>query len=154
MRFKVEPLSGIGPARLGVPRDELRAAMNAVSETFRKVEGDRWETDAYFGGGFQVFYGGHEPRVEFIELSRSGGMVALFEGLDVFGTPAAELIARLDRRCPYDRNDPEIGYSYIFRDWELALWRPVVPEGPGDDEGRYFSTIGVGVRGYFDDEAR
>lgn len=153
MRFDVEPLLGIGQARLGMSRDELRAAMKAVPITFQKGEGDRWGTDAFFENGFQVFYAGDEPRVEYIELSRHAGLSPFFDGIDVFATPAAELVMRLDQKCRYDRDDWELGYSYVFRNWELALWRPVVPEGPNDGEGRYFSTIGVGVRGYFEKQA-
>ena len=147
MRFEVEPLLGVGPARLGMHREELRAAMKTVPQSFRK--GDRWETDAFFGGGFQVFYGGDEPRVDYIELSHKAGLEPFLYGIDIFATPASELIMRLDQKCRYDRNDPELGSSYTFLDWELSLWRHTIPDDPADDEGRCFSTIGVGARGYF-----
>jgi hypothetical protein len=148
MRFEVEPLSGVGPARLGVHRDQLRAAMKAVPIPHLKDEDDRWETDAFFESAFQVFYGGDEPLVEFIELHEDDDIRTFIEGIDVFATPAGELVMRLDQKCRYDRGTDE--FCYIFHDWELALWRPTVPESPDDEDGRHFATIGVGIRGYFD----
>jgi hypothetical protein len=38
---------------------------------------------------------------------------------------------------------------YVFLALDLALWRPTLPEGTHDPEGRTFNTVGVGVRGYF-----
>jgi hypothetical protein len=147
MRFEVGPLLGVGPARLGAHRDELRAAMKAVPNPIRKGD-SAWETDAFFESAFQVFYAGDEPRVEFIELHQDDDIRPFIDGIDVFATPAAELVMRLDQKSRYDRGTDE--YCYIFHDWELALWRPVVPADPDDEDGRYFSTIAIGVRGYFD----
>jgi hypothetical protein len=148
MRFDVEPLVGVGPARLGAHRDEVRAAMKEAPESFRKGDGDRWGTDGFFESAFTVFYGGEEPRVEFIELHRDENVRPFVEGIDVFATPAAELVLRLDQKCRYDRGGD--GCTYIFHDWELALWRPFAPSDPDDEDGRYFSTVAIGVRGYFD----
>ena len=72
-----------------------------------------------------------------------------YRGTDVFAQPAARLVELVAQDGPYDPDDPELGYSYIFPHLELALWRPVLPEGEEDPEGRYFSTIGVGRPGYF-----
>jgi len=80
-------------------------------------------------------------------LVADGGR-AFIDGIDVFAIPASELVMRLDQKCRYDRGTDE--YSYIFHDWELALWRPAVPSTPDDEEGRYFSTISIGIRGYFE----
>jgi hypothetical protein len=149
MRFEIVPLIGVGPARFGVPRDELRAAMKVAPTPFRKTSNDRWETDAFFDSAFQVFYGGDEPRVEYVELSRDSALIPFIDGMDIFATPATDLVARIERQASFDRNDPELGYSYVFPALELALWRPAIPASDGSGDGRFFSTVGVGVRGYF-----
>jgi hypothetical protein len=69
---------------------------------------------------------------------------------------AMRLPSRSFRKGKSSQHDPkwrEIPYSYIFRSLQLSLWRPVLPSSPSDAEGRYFSTIGIGVRGYYDDVA-
>jgi hypothetical protein len=145
--YVVNPGVGVGPVRLGMHRDEVRAAMGQEPERFLKAGTSRYETDAYHDSAFQVFYEGDEPRVEFIELSGHGGFVAFYRGKDVFGTEASDLVEFIARDAPVDDRDPEFGYSFVFPSLELSLWRPVLPED--DPDGEFFSTIGVGVEGYF-----
>ena len=76
-------------------------------------------------------------------------MHVIVRGLDVFSRPADEVVAHISKEVAPDPHDPEYGYSYIFPAWELALWRPTIPAHASDDDGRYFSTIGIGVTGYF-----
>jgi hypothetical protein len=111
------------------------------------------DTDAFFNSGFQVYYKGDASTVEFIELARDSGFKALYGGVDVFASQAEELVERIAQDSPFDPEDPFIGYSYIFPDLELSLWRPVVPASPDDDEGQHFSWIGIGVRGYYSTQA-
>ena len=59
---------------------------------------------------------------------------------------------KLTQKSNFDQYDPELGYSYVVHEWELALWRPVVPENGDDNDGRYFSIIGIGRHGYFSEE--
>ena len=49
----------------------------------------------------------------------------------------------------FDADDPELGHSYVCPALDLSLWRPVVPEGPADDEGLTFRSVGVGRLGYY-----
>jgi len=118
---------------------------------FRKAPGSQHETDAFHGSGFQVFYAGAEPIVEYIGLSRGSSIRALYRGVDLFELPAHEVVTRISFYAPFDPNDDELGYSYIFPVLDLSLWRPTLPESPGDEDGRQFSTIGVGTRGYFNE---
>ena len=148
MRFEVQPLVGVLPVRLGMSRGEVRAAMNVPPDEYRKGADDRHTTDA-FHGGFHVFYAGEQPSVEYIELSRDSGFDAVFDGVKVFDVPADDLVSQLTRLTAFDPTDPELGYSFVFPKWELALWRPVTLA----EEGRYFSTVGIGVRGYFSRDA-
>jgi hypothetical protein len=117
---------------------------------FRKGTASKYETDAFHQNAFQVFYGGDQPTVEYIELSRGSVIRALYQDLDVFATPADEVVASVSRDSAFDATDPEIPYSYLFHGLQLSLWRPVIPESDTDTEVRYFSTIGIGKRGYYD----
>src|SRR4051812_12428112 len=70
--YTIESLVGISPVRLGMSREEARLAMSEPPRSFRKTPESRYETDAYYQNAFQVFYGGDQPSVDFIELS--GGL--------------------------------------------------------------------------------
>ena len=148
MRFDVIPLVGVGPVLLGMRREEVRAAMRAPPKEFRKSSGSVHTTDAFHSSAFQVFYSGVVPVVEFIELSRGSEIEAVFNGIELFTTPADELVSKISLRTAFDPSDPELGYSYVFPELQLAFWRPHVPD---DDEldGHFFSTVGIGVPGYF-----
>jgi hypothetical protein len=151
--YVVTPLVGVGPVRLGMAREAVLQAMQQPPRSFRKRKTSLHLTDAFHGAGFQVFYAGEEPHVEYIELSRDTGLRALFHEVDVFTVPAEEVAETISRLAPYDPKWPEFPYAYIFRSLQLSLWRPTLPSSPSDEEGRYFSTIGIGVNGYYDDVA-
>jgi hypothetical protein len=148
--YTIQPFIGVGPVRLGMSRDEVRRVMSEPAKSFRKVRTSHHETDAFHQSAFQVFYGGDHPTVEYIELSRDSVVRALYRDLDVFATPADEVIAHISRNSEFDQSDPEIPYTYLFRGLQLSLWRPTIPESDMDTDGRYFSTIGIGKRGYYD----
>jgi hypothetical protein len=150
-KYLVEPLIGVGPVLLGMSRDEVRRVMSEPSEPFRKVMTSQHEIDSFHQCGFQVSYCGDQPTVEFIELSRDSGFCARYRDLDVFSMPADDVVAYIALDAAFDETDWEIPYSYIFRELQLALWRPLVPKSDTDTEGRYFMTIGVGRAGYYDE---
>ncbi len=148
--FTLRPFVGVGPIRFGMFRDEVRRALPEPPRSFRKTPKSRHETDALFQNAFQIFYGGDPPVVELIELSRGSAVRAFYRDLDVFATPADEVVAFISQDAAYDAKDREIPYSYIFRGLQLSLWRPTIPESAGDTDGRFFSTVGIGRRGYYD----
>jgi hypothetical protein len=149
--YVVMPLVGVGPVRLGMAREAVLEAMQLPTRSFRKRKSSPHVTDAFHDAGFQVFYAGEKPQVEYIELSRGAGLRALLYELDVFAVPAEEVAETISRQAPYDPKWREFPYAYLFRSLQLSLWRPVLPSSPSDAEGRYFSTIGIGVKGYYDD---
>jgi hypothetical protein len=130
-------------------REEVRRAMSSPCESFCKGPHARHVTDAFHDSAFQVFYGGETPTVEFIELSGPSGIRAVYNGISVFETPADVVVASLSEIAPYDQDHPELGYTYIFPDLDLSLWRPVLPESPDDSDWRVFRAIGIGVKGYY-----
>jgi hypothetical protein len=149
--YEAIPRVGVGPVKLGMTREEVRRVMPGPCDSFLKGLNPEHETDAFHDSGFQVFYGGEGPVAEYIELSREAGFRVLYRGLDVFATPADQVLSHVSGDAASDPNDPELGYAYIFPDLDLSLWRPVLPERPEDPEGREFSTIGIGVAGCYAD---
>jgi hypothetical protein len=149
--YEVIPHVGVGPVRLGMPRAQVRLAMTRPPNSFKKGASAVHATDAFHDGAFQVFYRGPEPTVEFIELSSGLGVRALYQGVSVFETTADEVAARIMQEARFWAEDPELGYSYIFPDLELGLWRPSLPESPQAEEVRSFASVGIGIRGYYTD---
>ncbi|WP_257998600.1 hypothetical protein [Xanthomonas arboricola] len=145
--IEIFPLAGAGFVKLGMSRAEVHAVMGVPSTSFKKVPTSLHPTDAWLHNGFQVFYGGIEPSVEFIELSSSSGFEVLCLGQYVFSTPASKLVEQFQAVTSFDPFDKELGYSYIFPAIELAMWRPDMEE----PQGKYFSTVGIGCVGYFSD---
>jgi hypothetical protein len=146
--YEVVPHVGIGPVRLGMTRAESRAAIGVEARAFMKDQADTVPTEAFHDASFQVFYDASE-RVEYIELSKSPEIEPIVFGEKVLQLRAEDAVGLVERHVAYDDSNPELGYSYVFPALELALWRPVVPESEDDEEGRTFSTVGVGVSGYF-----
>jgi hypothetical protein len=147
-QYEVIPHVGVGPVRLGMSREEVRRLMPGEPSCFRTWPYTGPEADTWHDGGFQVHYAGEPPAVAYILLCRGLGVRALYRGLSVFDADAAEVVRLLSREASFDDRDPELGYTYVFPALELSVWRPVVPGPPGDEDGRHFSSIGIGVRGY------
>ena len=151
--YVIEPLGGVGPVRLGMARDEARRVMPTPAQRFRKTPLSEHETDAFHQKAFQVFYSGPCPAVEFIEVSRCRHLEVRFHDLSVFDTPADELLSLLARFHALTSDASDGLCSVIFPDIETSLWRPYVQDCPEEENGRYFSTIGIGTRGYYTKEA-
>jgi len=145
MRVDVVPLVGIGPIRLGMTRDQVRAAVDMPPLSFRKGA----EVDAFYNNALQVFYAADCPMAEFVEVSLGSELEPWLDGLDLSRVPADEVVASLSKAATVDDRDPELGLSYVFPALGISLWRRTLPESAADLEGRYFDTVGVGAAGYF-----
>ena len=146
----IQPLVGVGPVRFGMSPEEVRRVLLEPPQSFRKTPTSRYKTDGFFQNAFQVFYGGDRPTVEFIELSGGSAVRPFYRDLNVLATPADEVVAFISRHAPFDTSDSEIPYSYTFCTLQLSLWRPIIPGSADDTIGRYFSTVGIGRKGYYD----
>lgn len=71
-------------------------------------------------------------------------------GLSLLGSPADEVVERLAAR--YAMRVEDSGQFVVLDDLLVALWRPYVPDGPHDMEGKYFESILVALPGYYDDK--
>ncbi|WP_246187945.1 sedoheptulokinase [Paenibacillus tengchongensis] len=141
--IRIQPGASIGPLILGLTRAELEAAAEAYPG-FYKAEFDE------------------DGRAVFIEIADPGeGYICRLPDCeaDLFHTKAEELIPLLDDLSPYDREDPELGYTYRFPDLGVTFWRPIalteadllteeylaLPPDILEDEKRqlYFESISV-----------
>jgi hypothetical protein len=138
----VRPHSGVGPLRLGMRREECRAAYHGRFDEFLKVP-DAERTTDIFAGAVCVFYDA-DDLAEYIEVSRDRGVRPLLDGVAVLEARPAEVVAALAQHADYVEEEPDC--SYTFPRLDLALWRPFVSD---DHEGRTFMTVGVGRPGYF-----
>ena len=153
LSYEVIPKIGIGPVRLNMTREEVRRVMAEKPFPFYKTRNSRYETDAFHRNSFQVFYDDDKPHVDYIELSGNEAYTVLYSGMDVFGTEADELVALISQHAALDENNEELCYSYVFPELELSVWRSIIPESSDDEDGQYFSTIGIGRVGYYSKSA-
>jgi hypothetical protein len=138
----VEPSVGIGPVRLDMTQADVLAAMGTPEHRFpnwSKV-GERW---SWHRSCFQVFFGASGQAGE-IMLCFGGPVEAVFAGIDLFRTPAEEVVARLS--LLEEGRPAEDGCSYEFPGLHLAFWRQVRPGGAPDDDpqyrgGRFWDTV-------------
>ena len=148
MDFDIRPHEGVGPLRLGMTREEVAKVMSRDPKALPcQTEGD---TEAYYDSGLSIQYdpGGN---VEFIEVSGNSWMDPDYEGVDLFRTPAEEVVEHI---CQFDAPDPDVGSEntdYLFPKLILTLWRPH-PEYGQEWEGgpTFFATVGIGAHSYLE----
>jgi hypothetical protein len=142
--FEILPLIGIANLKFDMSREESRISM---PEPFSEQSDDK-NADSYYNYSLQVSFD-ETGKLEFIEISRDEDIEAIFRGGNVFKIPANDLIEEIRQDFRLDVDDDEFGYCFTFPDIELSFWRPVIPEDENDEDGKYFSTVGIGRKGYF-----
>lgn len=146
------PTEGAGIPLGSTRSDALRHCLeHGKPSEFRRNGETRASLVLKRASGLSIFvYFDPEDFVEAIEFGRprSGEDVISYRDVDIFGTEADELIQRLSE---YDRIEvSEQGRSVTAPDVLLALWRPVLPEHPEDEDGRYFESVLIARPGYYD----
>ena len=144
--FTMQPLVGIGPIKFGMTRSEVQDILADLGQPKARLRPPN--TDCFFRSAFQVSYD-ENGRVEFIETAASNDFRVLFHSFSLHGMTAEDAVRLVAQFAEYDRDHPERGYSYIFPALQLSLWRPVLPSGPDDIQGRHFEAVGLGTEGYF-----
>jgi hypothetical protein len=89
IQYEVDPRGGIGGVRLGMTREESRAAMRWPTDVDSGPAADRYH-DAALEVGF-----GEDGRVERIAIRPSARFTAIVGGLDLFRLPSALVEERL-----------------------------------------------------------
>ncbi len=138
--FDITPHEGVGPIKLGMRRRE-------VVKRFGSPEFDGDYRVGYFGGFLIDF--DDDDKVEFIELTNSDQFDATYKSKNLHLLKANEVVAFIEQEDSYDVNDPEIGYSYIFKMLQLCLWRGIVADNESDEKGHHFETVGIATGSYF-----
>ena len=100
-------------------------------------------TDTFYDAGFQVFYEGKEPKVESIELSRDCGFDATLSGVPILDIPAEEALTKIEEITGIKPQSEDDGYCYEIPEFGLWVWRP--SNKSEEEDGLFFSTIGVGA---------
>lgn len=139
--YLIEPNIGVGPIKLGMHKSE-------VENIFGKPEFEKDNRAGYFSG-FMLNYNASN-KVEFIELAKSKLFTTSYEGKNLHEITANEAVELVSNYDSYDTNDPELGYSYIFKGLQLSLWRGTLPENTKDEDGKYFQAVGLGEANYFE----
>jgi hypothetical protein len=141
MVFTITPLASIGPIKFGMKRQDVHAVLGAPSAAHSNRE--------YFLDGLMVSFDADDC-VEFVELARSEKFVATYRGVNLHELPADDAVNFICQDAAFDKDDPELGYSYVFPALQFSLWRGTLPESFNDEDGVRFETIGLGKSGYFD----
>ena len=159
MIFELHPPEAAGPFRIGATgydTVEILKRLGTPQFLCRRTEGSppAWGVDRPSG----LFIGAYldtDDHLEAIQFGRPNGAgdTVTYNGLDVFTTPAAGLIAHLRQRGTVDEEvdeEEDDGHSFTAPSLLLSLWRPVTPESPDDQEGRFFESVLIARPGYYD----
>lgn len=88
--------------------------------------------------------------MEAVELGRPDGTddAITYDGLEVFTTPAADLITQLRQRTTVHQEEDASAFS--APSLLLSLRRLITPQSPHDQEGRFFDSVLIAQPGYYD----
>ena len=145
-KLEIMPKIGVGPIRIAMSRAEVREHLGAP-------EGDGNEEREWYLEDLAIDFNS-SGEVEFIEIAESDNYKAILNSKCLLDLDAEAAIAHVQAIAPFDENAPEFGYTYVFPELQISLWRPVIPDeeqDPDDPTGRRFESVGVGGDGYFDD---
>lgn len=169
MRFDLIPHIGAGDLKLGMTRKEIRSIFGKPVYSSEKTVTEYGDfsmpvpaKDGYFNNELQVTFDDND-KADFIEFSGkdSEHIEVYLSNINIFKTPAPQLIKEISflSNSEFNKEDNEIPYSYIFPSIDLVVWRQVIPEQdeqgeeiPESDEGKYFWTIGIGIKGNYKKE--
>jgi hypothetical protein len=128
MEMEVIPHVGIGPVHLGMSRE--------VAEPL-----------APKGSPFHVAFRGKAKVVAFVQLSSRG--CATYKGIDLFETPADEVIAEIARLENLDTTIYCAGrHQHYFPHLNMILWRSTVSKEEGE-QGYLFDCVSLHTPGYY-----
>ena len=135
-RLEVVPHEGIGPLKLGMSPEEIVRTLEQLhtdwsyQERFiisKDIDADgcyvlQYQDDASF---FMVSYRDDKAVEISVNYLLREQAVITFSDLDVFKTPAEELVKALKKfgSCTCDWEDEQLGTDYVFPELGIRLWR-------------------------------
>ncbi|MEZ8629939.1 hypothetical protein AB6D56_05270 [Vibrio lentus] len=138
--FEIQLGKSIGPVKLGMTETEVSNVIGSPD----CIHGHRH----HFLDGLMVDFD-NEGKVEFIETAASELFLTILFIFDVHRTLATKILERIQLEGNYDNSDPELGYSYVFKELQLSFWRPILPD-VDEGEGLYFQSVAIASEGYFE----
>jgi hypothetical protein len=154
MLFELHPPQSVGPLRIGATGHDTVETLKQLGTLLmlcrRHGRPPAWGADRPSGLSINTLFD-PDDHLEAIELTRPGSKddTVTYDGLDLFATPAADLITQLRQRTIVHEEQEEDGRSFIAPSLLLSLWRST-PEEPGDQEGRFFDSVLIARPGYHD----
>ena len=149
------PPKAAGPLRISATGQQAVDTLRTLGDprVLCRLPGSRsgWAVDRP-SGLFISAYFDTDDRVEAIEFGRGHDNTAdpvTYNGLNVFATPATELVTQL-RHHTTVRKD-EDGHAFTAPDLLLTFRRPTAPETPDDQDGRFFTSVLLARPGYYND---
>lgn len=130
---------GIWPVMIGMPIADVRDLLGEPTRRFRKAHISQKLTDDYELLGVHVYYDDAD-RVEFVASFAVEGVIHLLDGLSVFDTPAAILMAAVSKKGAV--RSEERGTSLVIPALGLSFWR-------ADREATRFNSVAVAAPEYF-----
>jgi hypothetical protein len=151
----LSPPDGIGAMLIGSDRAEMRRAIQDLGEVedFRRGGPDEPLGFCVEAGGLSLFaYFGGDGLCNAIEVGGRDQNLSrvTYDGIDIFGTPADELVRQLRIRTPVLMEQHD--HAATAHELLLSVWRSHVPEDDDDDEdedGRFFDSVLVARPGYY-----
>lgn len=141
MILALRPPDAAGPLRIGATGQDAVDALRQLGDPQMLCRSPDsrpgWGVHRASGLFISVSFDA-DDRVEAIEFGRSGDTVT-YNGLDLFATPAADLVTQLRRTTTV--HEEEDGHMFTAPELLLTFWRAITPEDPDDENGRHFEGI-------------
>jgi hypothetical protein len=144
MDYTIYPYEGVGPIRLGMTQQEIRAILGEPEETVKKVPSSEYPLDYYVQLGIQVFY---KKTWVCDSIEMVNNAKPTFQGQSFFDTPYSELkrwFQQIDNSVEIENSGLT---SYTFG---IALYFSHDEELEPDKSAL---TVFVFERGYYDGRA-
>ncbi|WP_280449139.1 hypothetical protein [Nocardia brasiliensis] len=156
MDFELDPPRGVGPLHIGMVCSDAVAALQSLGNADATSECDSPRQYIFRSSGLMICTECSDNRLLAVELGRpeTDADTVHFQGVDVFGLPAREVVERLRQRVSIEpaQDDPA---SFVAPDLLLSLWRPFeTDDDPAEEQGFYFNAVLLAAPGYYDTPAQ
>lgn len=153
MIINLRPPDAAGPLRIGAPGGDAVEILRQLGEpvVLCRAAGSRPGWGVHHASGLFIgVYFDAQDRVDAVEFGRPYDTddAVVHDALNVFTTPAADLITQLRRHTTV--HEEENGHTFTAPELLLCLWRSTIPEDPDDQDGRFFDAVLTARPGYYD----
>ncbi|GAA2807982.1 hypothetical protein [Crossiella cryophila] len=155
MDFHLDPPTGVGPLRIGMPRREANTALDSLRDPTALSPSDRPGQHIFRPSGLMISIHCLHDQLQAVELARptDPGDRVLFHDVDVFALPAREVVGRLRAHTTIEADEDDDA-AFLAPDLLLSFWRPFeADDDPAEEQGHYFTTVLLARPGYYDTPA-